>query len=142
MPATLSKLGLTAALQNLFNRITSKSGLKIRFNTHGFTERFDGATELSIYRIILESVNNVVKHANAKQVTIQLIQYPDHINITIEDNGQGFSRDELHNHSATGTGLHNIRSRVEYLKGNIDLDTIEGSGTTIFIDIPYQHQST
>jgi two-component system NarL family sensor kinase len=139
MPATLSKLGLTAALQNLFNRITSKSGLKISFNTHGFTERFDGATEVSIYRIILESVNNVVKHAKAKQVTIQLIRYPDHINITVEDNGQGFIREEIYSHSATGTGLRNILSRVEYMKGSIDMDTKEGSGTTIFIDIPYSN---
>lgn len=141
MPVTLSKLGLIAALQDLFNRITSKSGLKISFNTNGFTERLNGATEVSIYRIILESVNNVVKHSKAKQVTIQLIRYPAHINITIEDNGQGFCREEMYNRSAMGTGLHNIMSRVEYLKGRMDIDTKEGRGTTIFIDIPYRNQS-
>jgi signal transduction histidine kinase len=135
MPATLSKLGLIAALQNLFNRITSRSGLKISFNTYGFTGRLEGSTEVSIYRIILESINNVVKHAKARQVTVQLVKYPDHINITIEDDGLGFDREKVQDGSA---GLINIKSRVEYLKGNIDVDTKEGNGTTILIDIPYE----
>jgi signal transduction histidine kinase len=135
MPATLSKLGLIAALQNLFNRITSRSGLKINFNTHGFTDRLEGSTEVSVYRIILESINNVVKHAKAMQVTVQLVKYPDHINITIEDDGLGFDQEKIQDGSA---GLVNIKSRVEYLKGNIDVDTKEGNGTAILIDIPYE----
>jgi two-component system NarL family sensor kinase len=135
MPATLSRLGLTAALQNLFNRISSKAGLEIDFTTYGFTERLDESTELSIYRIILESINNVVKHARASEVTVQLVKYADHINLTIEDNGNGF--DPL-NENSFGNGLNNISSRVRKLNGALDIDSNGGNGTTIVIDIPYQ----
>lgn len=134
MPATLSRLGLTAALQNLFNRIGTKSGIKINYTTHGFVERLDETTELSIYRIIIESVNNVVNHAAAKNVTVQLLKHEDYINIIIEDDGIGF---DLNEKSFSGNGLSNIDSRIKNLKGNINIDTRPGRGTTILVDIPY-----
>jgi signal transduction histidine kinase len=135
MPATLSKLGLTAALQNLFNRIRAQSGLKIHYSTHGFSQRLDESTEVSIYRIILESISNVVKHAHAKNVTVQLVKHPEYINITIEDDGIGF--DLKTSEGLSGNGLNNISSRIKNLHGTIDIDTKPGSGTTILIDVPY-----
>jgi two-component system, NarL family, sensor kinase len=135
MPATLSRLGLIAALQNLFTRISSRAALKLNFSTHGFNERLDQLLEVSIYRIVLESINNVVKHANAGNVTVQLIRYPDYINITIEDDGKGF-RQALEQH---GNGLANIDSRVRNLGGRLDIDSTVGSGTTILVDIPYRN---
>jgi signal transduction histidine kinase len=134
MPATLSRLGLIAALQNLFNRISSRSLLKINFSTFGFDERPDQLFEVSIYRIVLESINNVVRHADARNVTVQLIRYPDYINITIEDDGKGFHQTT----AVYGNGLTNIDSRVKNLGGTLDIDSSEGSGTTIFVDIPCQ----
>lgn len=136
MPATLSRLGLTAALQNLFNRIGTRSGIKINYIYHGFIERLDETTELSIYRIILESINNVIKHAAAKNVTVQLLKYPDYINITIEDDGIGF---DLNEKNFSGNGLSNIVSRVKSLKGTIDMDSKRARGTTFLIDIPYKN---
>ena len=138
MPATLSRLGLTAALQNLFNRIGTKSGIKINYTTHGFVERLEETTELSIYRIIIESVNNVVNHAAAKKLTVQLLKHQDYINIIIEDDGIGF---DLNEKSFSGNGLSNVASRIKNLKGNIDIDTRPGRGTTILVDIPYNHHT-
>jgi two-component system, NarL family, sensor kinase len=137
MPATLSKLGLVAALKNLINTISSHSGLQISFSAHDFIERLDEQTEMSIYRIILELINNVVKHAEADKVTVQLIKYPEYINISIEDNGKGFDYDR-ERHAKKGIGLGNILSRVEYLKGTINVDASEGRGTTVIIDVPYR----
>jgi signal transduction histidine kinase len=136
MPATLSRLGLIAALQNLFNRITTKSGLKINYSTHGFAERLNESTELGIYRIVLESINNVVRHAAADNVTVQLVRYPEYINITVEDDGKGFSSQSA-NLPSMGSGLSNIASRVKNLNGTLDIDSNSGSGTTIVVDIPY-----
>jgi len=134
MPATLSRLGLIVALQNLFNRISHRSRLNINFSTYGFEERLDAMLEMSIYRIVLESINNVVKHAHANHVTVQLIKYPDYINITIEDDGLGF-RQTL---EFLGNGLANIDSRVRNLGGSLDIDSVEGRGTTILVDIPFR----
>lgn len=136
MPATLSKLGLVAALKNLFNTISSHSGIQINFSTHDFGNRIAEETEISIYRIVLELINNIVKHAQATKVTVQLIRYPDSINLSVEDNGRGFNfQHELF--AQKGIGLGNVLSRVDYLKGTINADTSPGRGTTIIIDIPY-----
>jgi signal transduction histidine kinase len=137
MPAALSKLGLPAAIKNLVDKISSSSGLQVHFEAHGFENRIDESTEISIYRMILELLNNIVKHANARKATIQVIRYPDYIDITVEDDGSGFDYKRITEQSK-GIGLGNILSRVEYLKGTIDIDALPGRGTTVIIDIPYR----
>ena len=135
MPATLSKLGLVAALQNLIGKISSKSGIQFSFAAHGFDVRLDENTEISIYRIILELINNIVKHAAAKKASVQLVHYPDYINLVIEDNGLGFESAKALREKK-GIGLGNILSRVEYLKGSIEIDSSPGKGSTVIIEIP------
>jgi signal transduction histidine kinase len=137
MPATLSKLGIVAALQNLIGKISSHSGLQVQFSAHGFDGRLDESTEISIYRIVLELINNVVKHADADKVTVQMIKYPSYINLTVEDNGKGFDYEKALEQKK-GIGLGNIASRVEYLNGTLSLDSSAGKGTTVIIDIPYK----
>ena len=135
MPASLSKLGLVVALKNLFDTISSHSGLLINFTSHAINQRFNESSEINIYRIILELINNIVKHASAKEVTVQLIQYPEYINIAIEDNGKGFNYGQAKSNKK-GIGLTNISSRVDFMKGKLDIDSAEGRGTTVFIEIP------
>ena len=137
MPATLSKLGIVAALKNLANNISSHTGMQLSFSAHDFENRIAEQTEMSIYRIVLELINNIVKHAQATKVTVQLIKYPDYINLSVEDNGRGFDyENELQ--AKKGIGLGNILSRVDYLKGKMDVDSTAGRGTTVIIDIPYK----
>lgn len=138
MPATLSKLGLEAALQNLIDKIAAHSKMQISFTAHGFEGRMDETTEMSIYRIVLELLNNIVKHAAAEKVTIQIIKYPAYINLVVEDNGKGFNYNKALEEKK-GIGLGNILSRVEYLDGSIDIDSSAGKGTTVIIEIPYSN---
>lgn len=135
MPATLSKLGLIAALKNLSNTISSHSGLQINFTSHDFMERIPEQTEMSIYRIVLELINNIVKHAQANRVTVQLIKYPDYINLSVEDNGRGFDYGNALQEKK-GIGLGNILSRVDYLRAKMNVDSLPGRGTTVIIDVP------
>ncbi|MGQ0738975.1 MAG: tetratricopeptide repeat-containing sensor histidine kinase [Bacteroidota bacterium] len=135
MPATLSKLGLVSALKNLFNDISDYSGLKINFTVHGLENRIDESAEIGIYRIILELINNVVKHAGASEVSVQLIKHPGYININAEDNGRGFDFRKVMAKPG-GIGISNIQSRVNFLNGSMDIDTEEGRGTIVMIDIP------
>ncbi len=138
MPATLSKLGLVPALKNLSEKISSNKGLQVSFSAHEFDSRLDEQTEISIYRIILELINNIVKHASASHANVQLVKHPDHINITVEDDGKGFDYPKTLQEKK-GIGLGNIQSRVEYLKGTIDVDAMTGRGTTVIIDIPLEN---
>jgi signal transduction histidine kinase len=135
LPASLLRLGLVAGLQNLFDKIFSRSGLQISFITHGFKKRIDENVEVSIYRIVLEAINNIVKHAQAKNVAVQLLQYETYINVLIEDDGVGFDKSVVSKEQ--GIGLNNIFSRVDYMKGSVDIDTRPKAGTVINIDIPY-----
>jgi signal transduction histidine kinase len=140
MPATLSKLGLIAALKNITERISSHSGLMVELEIHGMDaredKRLEESIEISIYRIILELLNNIVKHAEATKAVVQLIKYPDYINVTVEDNGKGFEYKKAVNENK-GIGLGNIESRVSYLNGTIEVDSRTGKGTVTIIDIPY-----
>lgn len=135
MPATLSKLGLAPALKNLADKISTDKGLQVRFIEHGLDKRLEEQMEISIYRIILELINNVVKHAAATRATVQLVIYKDYINITVEDNGTGFDTAQLPE-SRSGIGLGNVAARVEYLSGKLDIDSRPGKGTTVIVDIP------
>ena len=78
--------------------------------------RLDNSTEIIIYRIIQELLNNILKHAAASEVFVQLIKEENRLNIVVEDNGKGFDTALLENNK--GAGWTNIRSRVDYLKGN------------------------
>ena len=139
LPASLLRLGLVAGLKNLMNKISNKSGLQINFVAYGFKERIDETIEVSIYRIVLEAINNVVKHAKAKNVTVQLVQHDNYINILVEDDGVGFDRSAVLKEQ--GIGLNNILSRVDHMKGNIEIDTKPRAGTVINIDIPYKQHN-
>jgi signal transduction histidine kinase len=135
MPATLSKLGLVPALKNLTEKISSHNGVHIHFFAHDCNNRMNEQIEISVYRIILELINNVVKHANATKATVQLVRYPDYINITVDDNGKGFETGRATDEKK-GIGLGSVAARVELLKGKMDIDSMPGSGTTVVIDIP------
>ncbi len=135
MPATLSKLGLVPALKSLCDIISSGKGPEITFISFGIDQRLHVPVELSLYRIVFELVNNLVKHSGATKATVQLMGHAGYVNLVVEDNGSGF-RQAAATGENSGIGLGNVAARVEYLKGKMDIDSMPGKGTTIIIDIP------
>src|SRR5690242_18452762 len=95
-------------------------------------KRMDQNTEIVLYRIIQELLNNVIKHADAKNVLIQLAVENDRFNLTVEDDGKGF--DVKANENITGAGLANIKARAEYLNGTVDIVSAKGEGTSVNIE--------
>jgi two-component system NarL family sensor kinase len=87
-----------------------------------------------IYRVIQEATSNVMKHAQASKLSIQLIYDEDGVNLSIEDNGTGFEQETLKNKE--GIGLKNIQNRVQSLKGTVEFDSRPGEGTLITIHLP------
>ncbi|GAB1463177.1 tetratricopeptide repeat-containing sensor histidine kinase [Pedobacter sp.] len=131
MPNALIKSGLASAVKEFIGKL-DKDKLKVTLETAGLNQRLDEQTETVIYRIIQETVTNVVKHANASKLDIQIIKDDDGIAFTIEDNGKGFNKNDV----KAGIGLSNIYSRVEFLKGTVDIDSTEGKGTLVAIHLP------
>lgn len=132
MPEALAKFGLIEALKD-YCASSCTSAVKIVFQSFGSELKIDSSTEIIIYRIIQELVNNSLKHANASQVMVQLVNGDDWVTLSVEDNGKGFDVNRLK--GSTGAGWSNIKSRVEYLGGNMDLKSQEGTGTSVNIEI-------
>jgi signal transduction histidine kinase len=126
--------GLLPAIKNLASKVSIINKLVIDVEEHGMHERLENALEITIFRIIQELITNVIKHANATEVTIHLTQYEDKINLMVEDNGIGFDVSQL-KHEGT-MGLHSIQRRIESLGGTVTIDSIAQSGTTVILDIP------
>ncbi|MES3016382.1 MAG: tetratricopeptide repeat protein [Bacteroidota bacterium] len=132
-PNVLLKSGLTSAVRDFISKIDARK-LKINLETFGLQERLDQNTEAVLYRVIQESVNNVIKHASASSLDIQLSKDEDGINAMIEDNGKGFLTRT--SDASSGMGLKNMISRVTYLRGSVDVSSEPGKGTLVAIHIP------
>ncbi len=132
MPEMLTKFGLDEALKEYCNSINTTKLINIKYQSLGLEARLDKSFEIIIYRIIQELLNNIMKHASATEAFVQLIQDGNRLNIVIEDNGKGFDATNAENNK--GAGLANVRSRVDYLKGRLDIHGNPGKGTLINIE--------
>jgi two-component system NarL family sensor kinase len=132
MPGVLLEKGLELAVRNFIDRIRSEK-LSIEFDIHLLSVKLESTVEIIVYRVIQEIVNNIIKHARATSVNIQLVQHEEELVLMVEDNGIGFDINSLKN---PGIGIKNIRSRVEFLNGSVDIDSQPSKGTTITIEIP------
>ncbi len=134
MPEVLVKFGLSEALKSYCDRMRESQIFKIDFQSIGMEERLSSNTEIFVYRIVQELLNNTAKHAKATHVLVQLARQNSEISITVEDNGIGLEKPNVD--QAVGIGWANIRSRVEYLKGKLDVQSSHGQGTSVHITIP------
>ncbi|MEP7373560.1 MAG: sensor histidine kinase [Chitinophagaceae bacterium] len=132
MPEMLTKFGLDEALKDYCGSVNATKLLEVKYQSLGMDSRLDNSTEIIIYRIIQELLNNILKHAAASESFVQLIRDNDRLNIVVEDNGKGFDTALLE--SNKGAGWANIRSRVEYLKGRLDIHSEPGKGTLVNIE--------
>lgn len=131
----LTKFGLTAAIDDLKDILEESKRLEVEFVSYGLQHRLPLNLEISIYRIIQELISNILKHAKASEISIQLLKSKTGLNLIVEDNGVGF--DSLQ--KRTGMGLKNIASRVDGLNGGLQIDSVLNIGTTITIDIPIEN---
>ncbi len=131
MPNALQKHGLPQATRLFLNEINPEI-LKIAFYAEGFDNRLDSNVEIMLYRVIQECVNNVIKHAKADNLDVQLELLGNKLTCIIEDDGEGFES----NATEDGIGLSNIRSRVGFIKGRIEISSSPGRGTLIAINVP------
>ena len=134
MPEALLNLGLGQALLDYCEGLREASGIEISYQQIGLEERLAPDVEITIYRIVQELLNNVVKHAAATEVLVQLSRHDGNLHITVEDDGVGF---EVQAKTGQGSaGLTNIQSRTNYLRGSLDIQSAPGKGTSVFIEIP------
>jgi len=132
MPEALVKFGLEEALKDYCANLNNAHILNVQYQSFGMAQRIDNSTEIIIYRIIQELLNNIFKHAKATEVLVQLLREENRLSITVEDNGKGFDVNDLE--KSEGDGWTNIRNRVNYLKGKLDLHSDADKGTSVNIE--------
>ena len=132
MPRALEADGLIPALEDLFNKTFANTNINCSFEHHEMAERYPNDIELSLYRITQELINNIIKHANASHVNVQLYKIKNKLVMTVEDDGIGFDVAA----QRKGHGLLNIKSRIETVNGNVEYESDSGSETVITLSIP------
>jgi signal transduction histidine kinase len=132
MPEGLISYGLDEALKQYCSSINTNGMLQVTYQSVGLSERMPDAVEITAYRIIQELLNNILKHASATEAMVQIIRDEGRLNIVVEDNGRGFDKNSLK--EKKGAGWVNIGARVEYLKGQLELNSEPGKGTQVNIE--------
>lgn len=138
-PPALDELGLTEALRGALAQLrTHPNGLQITFSAHDLPPSLPAAVEAATYRITMEAVTNVIKHAQARHcwITLQSIAHPLEMQITVEDDGVGLPHAVVPN-----VGLHSMRERAEELGGAFQLRSRSSGGTRIIVSLPLSETS-
>ena len=136
IPNALIKRGLALAVRDFLDKIPAVGRVKINLEVVGLDqgERLEATTENVLFRVIQELVQNILKHAQATEVTLQIIRHAQELTVVVEDNGVGFDPAALGDDA--GIGLKNIGSRMAYLGGRADFDSTPGRGTTVTLEMP------
>ena len=138
MPSILDALGLVSSLRALLNEFREHTDIKIDFFNRNIGKRFDKEKELAIYRIVQEALNNIIKHAEAKNVYVNLLKKGNVLSLSVEDDGVGFDQDrEMKISKGKGPlGLVIMQERALQLDGELTIESSLDKGTHILAEIP------
>jgi two-component system, NarL family, sensor histidine kinase DevS len=134
-PSALDDFGLVAALERLADSFAEQSGISVDFQAAIADERLPEEAETALYRIVQESLTNVVKHAQARRVSILLTRTNGMVKAVVEDDGRGFDPEKT-NHD--GHGLVGMRERLALLGGRLEIESARDAGTTVAAEVPVQ----
>ncbi len=135
MPDLLNEQGLIHSLKAFAEKIRFTKQLKINIENKIGNRRFARSTELIIYRTLIELINNTLKHAEAKTVSIVFVQKKKSVSIQYRDDGKGFDVEQIMKSQKKGIGLANIKNRIASLNGTFNMKSSQGTGTVVDIEL-------
>ncbi len=135
-PYHLERLGLRESIEAMLEKIRAATGLEINARVALFDEVFSKDDEVLFYRVIQECLNNIIKHADATAVEINIVQTEAEVTARIQDNGRGFSSNSDNQPQAGGFGLIGLAERIRMLGGTHSISSEAGKGTTVMVKIP------
>ncbi|KAA3436877.1 PAS domain-containing sensor histidine kinase [Rufibacter hautae] len=136
IPRVLVDFGLKSALKDLATRLTTNS-FCVESVITGFDKPTDYGLETHLFRFVQELLNNIMKHAEATEALVQVVDKGKAVRVRVQDNGKGMPQDVQEKSASKGIGLTTIRNRVKLLQGTMTIDSSPGDGTCITIDIPH-----
>jgi signal transduction histidine kinase len=132
-PPVLDALGLKVAMQTYCTEFTRRTHLPVIFETDASLPEFQDTYNITLYRTLQEALTNVVKHAQASQVWVELSMEEDTVNLTVQDNGIGFSEEKP---KSNGIGLAGLRERIMIAGGNLNISSTPKNGTILTAQFP------
>lgn len=134
-PEVLDDLGLKEAIEWQSKEFESHTGVPVNFSTNLNSTKFlNDVQSTTLFRILQETLTNVMRHANASRVDISLDRRNNNIYLTVKDNGIGITREQKE--ASTSFGMIGMRERTQFLGGDVDIKGEEGKGTTVTMWIP------
>ena len=130
-PHHLDRLGLTKAIEAMIDKVEAAAPIEIAAEIDNIDGLFDATAEINLYRVVQESLNNIIKHSAAHVARVVIKRAAQSVTVTIHDNGRGFSAGEV----KSGFGLTGIAERARMLGGVHAIDSIVGKGTTVMLTI-------
>jgi ligand-binding sensor domain-containing protein/signal transduction histidine kinase len=137
-PYQLDEIGLTEAINSMIEKVADSSGIRFAVETDSIDGLLPSESEINLYRVVQEGVNNIVKHSGASNAEITITRDSQSIHIVIKDNGDGFELAQVLNKKDHGFGLTGISERVRILGGVQSIESVPGEGTTISIVVALQ----
>jgi two-component system, NarL family, sensor histidine kinase DevS len=132
-PAVLDDFGLVPALERLLDAFAEQSEVAVDFHSALGEARLPSDVETALYRVVQESLTNIVKHANARHISVSLARRESSVAAVIEDDGAGFDQRTV---SEDGVGLLGMRERLALLDGRLEIESRPGAGTTVVAEVP------
>ncbi|MBL7775377.1 MAG: sensor histidine kinase [Saprospiraceae bacterium] len=131
-PGTLHQFGLMKAIRDLTSRVRGDGVPSIDFQHFGSFTDIDHTVALNCYRIVQELLQNSLKHAQATEILVQLTRTDSELALLVEDNGLGYDPETI----TKGMGTDNVSQRVQFIKGEISIQTAKGQGTSTMVTVP------
>jgi len=136
-PSALDDLGLVPAIRRYADQYLGTAGVAVRITAEGSDARMDPSTEVVVFRVVQEAVNNIARHSRATKATVAIAHSDDSVVAIVEDNGIGFDSTRVSsNGSSGGLGLVGMLERAELVGGTLSITSKPGHGTTVRLEIP------
>ena len=135
MPGALLEHGLQESLEDFARKISRTKAIDIRISNQIGAQRFKNSLEVILFRVIVELINNTLKHAKASSIKIDLARSNGNLQVDYQDNGTGFDVAEALSHPEKGIGLQNIIRRIDSLGGKLDFESTAGAGTAVHLEV-------
>jgi signal transduction histidine kinase len=132
-PYQLDRLGLTQTIRTTIKQVSENNAIIFASHVDEIDGIFDKESEIHVYRIVQESINNIIKHSGATEATVVIKQHAGAVSISIRDNGRGFDATQI---NPAGFGLSGLKERVWILGGKSMIDASEGQGVNLTFEIP------
>jgi signal transduction histidine kinase len=132
----VADMGLARAIEHELEMIRKSSDQETVFQTEGDVYRLDKQREVIIYRIVQETLNNILKHAASRKIIIHLHYRPEEITLTITDNGKGFDLTPLDLDKSFGLGIKNMHNRARLMGARFQISSTLGEGTSVLVNVP------